>query len=343
MGVDLGGIVEKRRVSLEDLRGRSLAVDGYNALYQFLAIIRGSMGEPLTDRAGRITSHLSGLFYRTVNMVERGIKIVYVFDGEPPALKEAEIRRRMQIKEEAITRYEDAVRRGVAEEARRYAQMTSRLRDEMVDDAKRLLDSMGVPWIQAPSEGEAQAAHIVSRGHLWAAASQDYDSLLFGAPILVRNLTVSGRRKLPGKSVYVEVEPEVIHLEKVLEGLGLTREQLIDVAILLGTDYNPGGFRGVGPKTAVKLIKESGTLERALESLRQGFGVEELLRVRQIFLEPKVTDDYRIEWRRPDLESTVHFLCRERDFSEERVRNTLERLSRAVVDGRSTLESFFKD
>jgi flap endonuclease-1 len=213
----------------------------------------------------------------------------------------------------------------------------------MIDDAKKLLDSMGVPWIQAPSEGEAQAAYIVSRGHVWAAASQDYDSLLFGAPTLVRNLTVSGRRKLPGKNLYVEVEPEVIHLEKVLDGLGVTREQLIDVAILLGTDFNPGGFRGVGPKTALKLIKESGTLERAVERLRQDSAVEELLRVRQIFLDPKVTDDYRIEWRRPDHESTINFLCRERGFSEERVRNALERLSSGFDEGRLTLESFFRD
>ncbi|MEM2942930.1 MAG: flap structure-specific endonuclease, partial [Candidatus Bathyarchaeia archaeon] len=167
--------------------------------------------------------------------------------------------------------------------------------------------------------------------------------LLFGAPILVRNLTVSGRRKLPGRNVYVEVEPEVIHLEKVLECLGLTREQLIDVAILLGTDYNPGGFRGVGPKTAVKLVKESGTLERAVERLKRDSEVEDFLRIRQIFLNPEVTDDYRIEWRRPDHESTIDFLCRERSFSEERVRNGLERLSRGFEEGRLTLESFFTD
>lgn len=343
MGVNLGGIVDKKKTSLEELQGKSLAVDGYNALYQFLAIIRGTMGEPLTDRAGRITSHLSGLFYRTVNMIERGIRVVYVFDGEPPALKEVEIKRRMQIKEEAIIRYEDALKRGAVEEAKRYAQMTSRLKDEMVEDAKRLLSSMGVPWIQAPSEGEAQAAYIVSESHLWAVASQDYDSLLFGAPILVRNLTVSGRRKLPGKNVYAEVEPEIIDLRKALTDLGLTREQLIDVAILLGTDYNPGGFKGIGPKTALKLIRELGTLERAVEELQQDRTAEELLKIRQIFLEPKVTDDYKIEWRKPDPESTIQFLCKERDFSEERVRNALDRILKSSESGRVTLERFFGD
>jgi flap endonuclease-1 len=172
-------------------------------------------------------------------------------------------------------------------------------------------------------------------------ASQDYDSLLFGAPVLVRNLTVSGRRKLPGKNVYVEVEPEIIDLRKALTDLGLTREQLIDVAILLGTDYNPGGFKGIGPKTALKLIRELGTLERAIEGLQQNQTLEDLHRIRQIFIEPKVTDNYRIEWRMPDLESTVQFLCRERDFSEERVRNGLDRVLKSFDAGRVTLERFF--
>jgi len=342
LGVDLGGIIEKKKIGLEELQGKALAVDGYNALYQFLAIIRGGVGEPLTDRAGRVTSHLSGLFYRTVNLIERGIRVVYVFDGEPPAMKEMEIMRRKKIKEDALMRYEEAVRRGAIEEARRYAQMTSKLKDEMVDDAKRLLSSMGVPWIQAPSEGEAQASYVVSKSDLWAVASQDYDSLLFGAPRLVRNLTVTGRRKLPRKNVYVEVEPELVQLRKVLVDLGLTMEQLVDLAILLGTDYNPGGFKGIGPKTALKLIREHGNLERVAENLPEARTSKELFAIREIFLKPKVADDYRIEWRKPDVEATVQFLCKERDFSEERVRNALERLLRGwETSSRATLERFF--
>ncbi len=342
MGVDLGGIIEKKKIGLEELQGKALAVDGYNALYQFLAIIRGGVGEPLTDRAGRVTSHLSGLFYRTVNLIERGIRVVYVFDGEPPAMKEMEIMRRTKIKEDASMRYEEAVRRGAIEEAKRYAQMTSKLKDEMVDDAKRLLSSMGVPWIQAPSEGEAQASYVVSKSDLWAVASQDYDSLIFGAPRLVRNLTVTGRRKLPRKNVYVEVEPELVQLRKVLVDLGLTMEQLIDLAILLGTDYNPGGFKGIGPKTALKLIREHGNLERVAENLPEARTSKELFAIREIFLKPKVADDYRIEWRKPDVEATVQFLCKERDFSEERVRNALERLLRGwETSSRATLERFF--
>lgn len=342
MGVDLGEIIEKKKIGLDDLQGRSLAVDGYNALYQFLAIIRGGSGEPLADRTGRITSHLSGLFYRTVNMIERGIKVAYVFDGKPPAMKEVEIKRRMRIKEEALVRYEDALSRGALDEAKRYAQMTSKLKDDMVDDAKRLLDSMGVPWIQAPSEGEAQAAYVVLKGDLWAVASQDYDSLLFGAPRLVRNLTVSGRRKLPGKNIYVEVQPELVDLKRVLSVLGLTREQLVDLAIVLGTDFNPDGFKGIGPKTALKLICEQGKLNRAVEYLPEGADIEELLKIRDIFLHPDVTDHYVVKWRKPDVEATVRFLSGERDFSEERVRSALDRVTKSLESGsRTTLERYF--
>jgi flap endonuclease-1 len=342
LGVDLGPIVERKKISFDDLHGKSIAIDCYNALYQFLATIRGEAGEPLMDSSGRVTSHLSGLFYRTVNLMERGVWVAYVFDGEPPTMKEAELKRRMRVKEEAVIKYEEAMRRGAVEEARRYAQMTSKLKDEMVEDAKRLLDSMGVPWIQAPSEGEAQAAHMVSKNDLWAVASQDYDSLLFGASRLIRNLTVTGRRKLPGRDVYVDVDLELLELEKILKVLEVTREQLIDLAILLGTDYNPGGFKGVGPKTALKLIKERGDLTSALETLPEGVSLNYLLEIRKLFLHPKVTDDYRLEWRKPDVEATINFLCGERDFSERRVRNALDRLIRGWVDKeRSTLEKFF--
>ncbi|MEM3824316.1 MAG: flap endonuclease-1, partial [Candidatus Bathyarchaeia archaeon] len=261
MGVNLRDIVPKTVVRLEDLSGKSIAIDAYNALYQFLAIIRQPDGTPLKDSSGRITSHLSGLLYRTSNLVELGIKPIYVFDGVPPALKEAEIKRRMKAKEEALVKYEQALREGKIEEARMYAQATSSLKDYMAEDSKRLLDLMGIPWIQAPSEGEAQAAHVVKRGDADYCASQDYDSLLFGAPRLVRNVTISGRRKLPGKNVYIEVEPEVIELEQVLKECGITHEQLIDVGILVGTDFNPEGIKGLGPKTALKLIKEYGSLE----------------------------------------------------------------------------------
>jgi flap endonuclease-1 len=330
---------------MEELSGKSIAIDAYNALYQFLAIIRQPTGEPLTDRTGRITSHLSGLLYRTANLVEKGIKLVYVFDGVPPSLKTAEIQRRMRVKEEAVVKYEEAISRGDLKEARVYAQATSQLKDYMVEDAKRLLSLLGIPWIQAPSEGEAQAAYLASAGYVWASASQDYDSLLFGAPRLVRNLTITGRRKLPRKNVYVEVNPELVEFEEVLRSLGLNRQQLIEIGILVGTDYNPEGIKGIGPKTALKLIKEKGSLE-ALEAMFKVKG-ESLpgnwREIREIFLNPQVTNEIKIEWQKPDVEGVIRFLCGERDFSEDRVRNALEKFKAGMEELRvkRTLDAWF--
>ena len=343
MGVNLRDLVPKTTVSLKDLSGKSIAIDAYNALYQFLAIIRQPDGTPLKDHTGRVTSHLSGLLYRTSNLVEMGIKPIYVFDGIPPTLKEAEIKRRMQIKEEALVKYERAIKEGRIEEARMYAQATSRLKDEMVKDAKRLLTLLGIPWIQAPSEGEAQAAHLVKRGDADFCASQDYDSLLFGAPRLVRNVTISGRRKLPRKNVYIEVVPEIVELQKVLETLGITYEQLVDIGILVGTDFNPQGVKGLGPKTALKLIKEHGSLENLLPHLENAEFPVEPRKIKEIFLNPKVTDNYKIEWKQPDIEAVIAFICRERDFSEDRVRKAVEKMLKGIKERKekTTLEKWF--
>ena len=343
LGVNLRDLVPKITVKLEDLSGKSIAIDAYNALYQFLAIIRQPDGTPLKDNLGRVTSHLSGLLYRTSNLVEMGIKPIYVFDGIPPTLKEVEIKRRMRVKEEAAVRYERALKEGKIGEARVYAQATSHLKDYMAEDSKKLLDLMGIPWIQAPSEGEAQAAHLARRGDADYCASQDYDSLLFGAPKLLRNVTISGRRKLPSKNVYVEIVPEVIELEQVLKECGITYEQLIDVGILIGTDFNPDGIKGLGPKTALKLVKEHGSLENALPHLKNAEFPAEPQRIREIFLKPRTTDSYKIEWREPDVEGVVTFICKERDFSEDRVRKTLERMQKGTekLKGKTTLEKWF--
>jgi flap endonuclease-1 len=343
MGVNLRNLVPKTTVNLVDLSGKSIAIDAYNALYQFLAIIRQPDGTPLKDSSGRVTSHLSGLLYRTSNLVQMGIKPIYVFDGVPPALKETEIKRRVKAKKEALVRYERAVKEGRIEEARVYAQATSRLKDYMAEDSKRLLDLMGISWVQAPSEGEAQAAHLAKREDAYYCASQDYDSLLFGAPRFVRNVTISGRRKLPRKQVYIEVVPEIVELQQVLKECGITYEQLIDVGILIGTDFNPEGIKGLGPKTALNLIKEHGSLENALPYIKNAEFPVEPQRIREIFLHPKVTDNYKIEWKEADVEGVINFICRERDFSENRVRKALEKMRKGAEElkGKTTLEKWF--
>jgi len=344
LGVNLKDLVPKIQINLQDLAGKSVAIDAYNALYQFLAIIRQPDGTPLKDSTGRVTSHLSGLLYRTSNLVEMGTKVSYVFDGIPPALKEIEIKRRMKTKEEATIKYEKVLAEGKMEEARTYAQATSRLKDYMEEDSKRLLTLMGIPWIQAPSEGEAQAAYMTKKGVTNFCVSQDYDSLLFGAPVLIRNVTISGRRKLPRKPVYVDVVPEIVELDKVLSELGITYEQLVEIGILVGTDYNTEGIKGIGPKTALKLVKEHGSLDKLLQtSLKNAEFPVDPQRIKNIFLHPRVTDTFSLEWSEPDVEGVVGFLVRERDFTEERVRKALEKMSKGIKEekAKTTLDSFF--
>ncbi|ALL01917.1 flap endonuclease-1 [Pyrodictium delaneyi] len=332
MGVNLREIIPPEAVTeieLAALRYKVVAIDAYNALYQFLTAIRQPDGTPLMDSRGRVTSHLSGLFYRTINLAEQGIKVVYVFDGKPPEMKYLEIERRKRVKAEAVRKYEEAVKKGDREAARRYAQMAARLTDEMVKDAKRLLDAMGIPYVQAPAEGEAQAAFMARRGDAWAAASQDYDSLLFGSPRLVRNLAITGRRKLPRKDVYIEVKPELIELDKLLKLLGITREQLIALGILIGTDYNPEGVKGIGPKTALKMVKAHRDPVKLLQGLSRHEFPTDPVKIYEYFLNPPVTNDYKLEWREPDEKMVYEILVEEHDFSPDRVKNALERLKKA--------------
>lgn len=344
MGVDLRELVSpvKHEITLDDLSRKAVALDAYNMLYQFLATIRQRDGTPLMDAYGRVTSHLNGLFYRTINFVEHGIKPVYVFDGKPPELKAREIEKRMHVRMEAEKKYREALRRGDLEEARVYAQQTGRLTSDMVEDSKKLLEYMGIPWVQAPSEGEAQAAHMARKGDVWASGSQDYDSLLFGTPRLVRNLAITGRRKLPRKNVYVEVKPELIILEELLSHHGITREQLIVIGILLGTDYAPEGVKGVGVKRALRLVKEVQDPLKVFSLVKWSSDVPPE-KIYEIFLNPEVTDDYKLEWRPPDKERIMMLLVDEHNFSPQRVENAIQRLEKAYNTHfkQSSLEAWF--
>lgn len=344
MGVKIREIIPEtavQKISLEALGGKAIALDAFNILYQFITIIRGPDGRPLMDRRGRITSHLSGLFFRTINLLKLGIKPIFVYDGRPPELKRATVEEREERRAEAARLYEQALSEGRIEEAQKYAKQAASLNEFIIESSKRLLTLMGLPVVQAPSEGEAQAAYLAARGDAYASGSQDFDSLLFGSPRLVRNISIVGRRKLPGRREYVEVEPELIHLDKLLKELGITREQLIDLAILVGTDYCEG-VKGVGPKTALKLIKTHGSAEKALKALGKSLEVDPA-EIRNIFLNPEVTKDYRIEWREIDREGVKRLLCDEHDFSEERVDKALNELRDALqkARGMTSLDQWF--
>ena len=343
MGVQLGDIVESRKLSIEELKGKAIAFDGNNILYQFLSIIRGRDGQPLKDRQGRITSHLSGLLYRNSNLMEEGVKIVYVFDGKPHEFKTKVLERRHEVRREAKKEYEKAIKEGDEEKARRFGQQSVVATTDIISDAKELLTLMGIPWIQAPGEGEAQTAFMASNGDVWGAASQDYDSLLYGAPRHIRNLRITGSRKLPRKNVYIKIEPELLELEKVEKELSLTRGQLIDLGILVGTDYNPDGIKGIGPKTALKLIKEHGSIEAALPHIKNPEFPHPVDEIKELFLNPRVTDDFILEWNKPDVAGMVGFLCAEHNFSQKRVLTAIEKMQKGMEQkGTSTtLDRYF--
>jgi len=333
MGVALRDIIAdyKMPVTWENLSGVA-AVDANNALYQFLTIIRQPDGTPLMDHQGRVTSHLSGILFRMVNFLEKGIKPVFVFDGNPPQLKQETNDERKKLRDLAGEKYRAAVERGDDEEAYKQARSATRVDETVVATSKELLDLMGIPYVQAPSEGEAQAAFMVQRGDARFAVSQDYDTLLFGAPLLMRNLTVSGKRKIRGR--VVSVNPERLVLSEVLAGLSLTREQLVQVGILVGTDFNPGAA-GVGAKTALKIVK-NGEFTTKLAEKCPGFDPAPVM---DFFLRPPVTTEYALAWGHPDVEGIKRMLCDRYDFASDRVDAALERYT--VKSGQKTLESFF--
>lgn len=325
MSVDLSKLVVRRKITVDELNDRVIAVDAYNVLYQFLSIIRQPDGTPLMDQNGNVTSHLSGLFYRTIELIEHGVKPIYVFDGLPSMLKQKTIEARMQRRASAYEAWQQAKEAGAVERARTYAQQSSRVDRRIVDSSKQLLELMGVPYINAPGEGEAQASYMCAHGLVYAAASQDYDTLLFGSKNVVRNLALSGRRKLPKKNIYIEVQPELVNLDETLTSLGITRQQLIWIGILLGTDFNEG-IKGVGPKTALKAAKSARSLADIKDFAKSKGGEFELdvAEVEQLFTKPEVTELERSYIAaaldsKADAEGIVRFMCDEHGFSKERV------------------------
>jgi flap endonuclease-1 len=324
MGVPLTPIVIKETPKLSDLAGRRLAVDAHGDLYQFLALIRQPDGTPLQTSRGRITSHLVGLFYRATRlMAEHGLELVYVFDGTPPMLKLAEIERRRDIR--ARFEAEAAEARAAGEIGRAYskATMTSRLTRDMAAEARELLGLLGLPVVEAPGEGEAQAAFMARRGDAWAAASKDYDSVLFGAPRLLRFLGVRGKEFLPSQGVFRPITPELIEAGRWLQEMRISREQLVDLAMLVGTDFNDG-IKGIGPKKALKLVQTHGRIEDMPAEIRSQLGPVDA--IRSIYLEPDTTSEYDIRFGAIDDAGLVKFLSVEREFSETRVRAAVDRV-----------------
>lgn len=330
MGTNIKDLIIKKEINLDFLKDKKLVVDAHNVLYQFLTTIRQRDGSLLMDSKGRVTSHLTGLFNRTLKLMQKGVKVGFVFDGKPPELKDKERERRKELKKEAEIRYKDAESKKDLEGMKKYAARTTRLTAEMIGEAKELIKALGLPVVQAPSEGEAQAAYMVNKGDAFASVSQDYDSLLSGAQRLIRNLTVSERKKLPNKLAYEVVKPELVELSENLNNLGIDNDQLIAIGMLVGTDYNIGGVKGIGPKNALKLVKKHGNnFDILFEEVRWNDHFDyDWTDVFYLIKKMPTTDDYELKWRELDENKVIGLLCDEHDFSKDRIESSLGKMSK---------------
>lgn len=326
MGVNISEIVPKKEIEIKDLKGKTIAIDAYNTLYQFLTTIRQPDGTPLKDKKGNITSHLSGLFYRNINLLQEGLRLVYVFDGKSPDLKKQEIEKRKLAKETAQKKYEIAKKEMDRESMRKYSSQTVRITEDIVEESKKLLDALGIAIVDAKSEGEAEAAYLTKTRKVWATASQDFDSLLYGAPILIRNLTLAKKRK-SSSGIYVEVKPELIELEYVLNKLDINLEQLICLGILVGTDYNPGGVRGIGQRKALEIVKERLIPAEIFKSIERKEKYEIDFEWNAIF-----AHFYRYESEKKEInfkrfnEEEIKKILLKYDFSEDRINSGIKKL-----------------
>ncbi|MFH1425520.1 MAG: flap endonuclease-1 [archaeon] len=322
MGLQIGEIVPRKDVKFVDLKGKVVAVDAFNAIYQFLSSIRQPDGTPLMDNKGRTTSHLSGLFYRNISLMAEGIKLVYVFDGEYHELKGKTHEIRSGAKDLAKEKYEKAKEEDDIDGMGKYSRGFVRLDEEKIEESKELLNAMGVAVVEAPGEGEMQCAQLVKDGEAFAVGSQDYDALVVGGTRLIQNLTLAKRRKTI--SGYVDIAPEVIEYANVLQELGIDPDQFISLAILVGTDFNPGGVRGIGPKKALALVKQKKYPVEIFREVEHNleFNWQEVF---EIFKKPNVKS-FKIQFPKLDEDAIKKILVEEHDFSNDRVERQLEKL-----------------
>ncbi|PHT41455.1 Flap endonuclease 1 [Capsicum baccatum] len=324
----------------ESYFGRKIAIDASMSIYQFLIVVGRSGTEMLTNEAGETTSHLVGMFSRTIRLLEAGIKPVYVFDGKPPDLKKQELAKRYSRREDATDDLAKATETGNKEDIEKFSKRTVKVTPQHNEDCKKLLRLMGVPAVEAPSEAEAQCAVLCKAEKVYAVASEDMDSLTFGAPKFLRHLMDPSSKKIP----VMEFD-----ISKVLEELELSMDQFIDLCILCGCDYCDS-IRGIGPQTALKLVRQHGSMESILENInKERYQIPDdwpYNEARRLFKEPLVvTDDEQTElkWAAPDEEGLVNFLVKENGFNIDRVTKAIEKIKTAKnKSSQGRLESFFK-
>mmetsp|Transcript_6928 Transcript_6928/g.29238 ORF Transcript_6928/g.29238 Transcript_6928/m.29238 type:complete len:378 (+) Transcript_6928:88-1221(+) len=319
--------------------GRSIAIDASMFLYSFLVAIRqDNAAFMLTDASGETTSHLQGLFNRTIKFLEYGIKPVYVFDGKPPRMKGGELAKRSDKKREAQDQLTEAQETGDDEAVAKLVKRTVKVTRKHNEESKRLLRLLGVPVVEAPCEAEAQCSELQKKGKVWAVGSEDMDAMTFGTDILLRHITYSEARKLPIHEV---------SLSKTLAGLDMNMDQFIDLCILLGCDYCDS-IRGIGPKRAIDLMRKHGSLEEVLANLdKDKYPIPDLFpyeEARDLFRNPEIKpgEEFDFTWSPPDREGLLKFLVEEKNFSETRVTNALARIKKGKAkSSQGRIDSFF--
>lgn len=323
MGVKLPGILPMKTIDWVDLKNKKIAIDASNMLYQFLSTIRQKDGTLLMDSQSRVTSHLSGTFYRMSNLMQKGISVCVCFDGEPSELKYKTQQQRRERKEKAREKYKAAKKEEDIESMYKYSKQVVYLSDDMIKETKELLKAMGIPVIQAPQEADAQISFITEKKDVDFAASSDMDCLLHSCPKLIPNLTLSQTRNLPGGK-FVYIKPYVIELKEVLKHLDINQDQLIVIGILTGTDYNPKGVLGIGPKTALKLVHQYKDFDTLFKEVKADFNWKQIF---AIFKSMPIMKNYQLKWTAPNPDKIREILVEEHDFNEERVNNTIEKIT----------------
>ena len=328
MGVAITELLVKKEVDVNTLVGKILVVDTPMWLYQFITSIRQPDGSLLSDSKGNITSHLIGLSSRIPKLMAKGMKLAFCFDGKAPDLKKAERERRKALKIEAEKKYQEAEKKKDITEMKKYASRTARLTKDMIEEAKTLLEAFGLPVIDSPSEAEAQASNIVKNKDAFAVATNDADALLFGAPKVLRNLNLIGKRKKTSKLAYETIKPELLDLADNLNHLGMDNDQLITLSMLVGTDYNIGGIKGIGPKNALKLVKKhKSDFDNLFKEVKWSDSFQfPWTDVFYLIKKMPVTDKYNLKWENVDKDKILKLLVDNHDFSEERVNSTISKL-----------------
>jgi flap endonuclease-1 len=325
MGIALKELISTKEIELKQLANKIICVDAPMLLYQFLTTIRQADGSYLTDSQGNITSHLIGINSRITKLIINNIKLAFIFDGKPPELKKKEQERRRDNKKEAESKYKIAMEKKDFGEMKKYASRNVRITKEIINEAKELINAFGIPCIDAPSEAEAQASYMVHKGEAYAVATQDADALMFGCPRIIRNLSLVGKHKKANKLEYQTYKPELVELSRILNELGIDQEQLVLLSIIVGTDFNPGGVKGIGPKNALKIVKEYSTKKKIVEAIKDkiNFDFDE---VYDAVKKVPVMDDYELEWKPINKEAIYDILVKKHNFSEERVKSNLKTL-----------------